>query len=146
MTDGRKNNIPPDRTHKPSERDRNYVYSMASHGVTQPEIAMVLDIDEKTLRKHYRRELDTAQIIANHKVASTLFRKAIDPAITGPSVAAAKFYLECRAGWRRAGAEPVEREMIPDVLGKKAQQARDAENAGAGTEWGDDLTPPGLLN
>ena len=33
-------------------------------------------IDPKTLRKHYRDELDTGQIKATAKVAESLFRKA----------------------------------------------------------------------
>ncbi len=36
----------------------------------------MLDIDPKTLRKHYRYELDHGHTKANAKVAENLFRKA----------------------------------------------------------------------
>ena len=68
------------------------------YGVSEADIARVLGIDPKTLRKHYREELDTGHIVANAKVAESLFRKA-----TGDgrqSVTAAIFWLKTRAGWR----------------------------------------------
>jgi hypothetical protein len=42
-----------------------------------PELAIsrVIAIDAKTLRKHYRDELDTGQIKATAKVAESLFRR-----------------------------------------------------------------------
>ncbi len=39
-------------------------------------ISCVLAIDAKTLRTHYRDELDTGQVKATAKVAEGLFRKA----------------------------------------------------------------------
>ena len=53
---------------------------MAGYGVPETDIARVLGIDPKTLRRHYREELDTGHVLANAKVAESLFRKA--PAIT----------------------------------------------------------------
>ena len=73
---------------------------MAGYGVPEADIARVLGIDPKTLRKHYRDELDTGHIVANAKVAESLFRKA-----TGDhrqSVTAAIFGLKTRAGWKEA--------------------------------------------
>ena len=70
---------------------------MAGYGVPEIDIARVIGIDPKTLRKHYRDELDTGHILANAKVAESLFRKA-----TGDgrqSVTAAIFWLKVRAGW-----------------------------------------------
>lgn len=76
---------------------------MAGYGVPEADIARVLGIDPKTLRKHYRDELDTGHVIANVKVAESLFRKA-----TGDhrqSVTAAIFWLKARAGWKDARIE-----------------------------------------
>lgn len=39
--------------HTPSLKDRRMVEAMAAV-ITQAEIAIVLGVDEKTLRKHYR--------------------------------------------------------------------------------------------
>ena len=73
---------------------------MAGYGVPELSIARVVGIDAKTLRKHYREELDTGQIKATAKVAESLFRKATTD---GPqSVTAAIFWLKTRGGWREA--------------------------------------------
>ena len=142
--------INPDRggrpPHTPTERDRKTVQAMASYGVPQDDIAFVIGIDAKTLRKHYYREIMIAATIANSTVAQSLFQIATMKDHTAAKVAAAKFWLECRAGWKRAGGEPQEQDFSGGALGKKAQQAQAAATAGAGTEWGDDLIPPGMLN
>ena len=73
---------------------------MAAFGVPEPNIARVVGIDAKTLRKHYREELDTGQTKATAKVAESLFRKATTD---GPqSVTAAIFWLKTRGGWRES--------------------------------------------
>jgi hypothetical protein len=132
--------------HTPTERDRKTVQAMASYGVPQDEIALVIGIDPKTLRKHYGRELTIAATVANSTVAQSLFQIATMQDHTAAKVAAAKFWLECRAGWKRASAEPQENDLLSGSVGKKAQQAHAAATAGAGTEWGDDLIPPGMMN
>jgi hypothetical protein len=58
----------------------------------------VVGIDAKTLRKHYREELDTGHIKATAKVAESLFRKATGEG--AQSVTAAIFWLKTRGGWR----------------------------------------------
>jgi len=62
--------------HKPTEKDRKYVEQMAAVGTPQEDSALTMDIDPKTLRKYYRKELDTALIKANAKIGSTLYNKA----------------------------------------------------------------------
>ncbi len=62
--------------HLPEPSQRRQVEAMAGYGVPEVDIARVLGIDPKTLRKHYREELDTGHIKANAKVAESLFRKA----------------------------------------------------------------------
>ena len=73
---------------------------MAAYGVPEPAIARVVGIDAKTLRKHYRDELDTGQVKATAKVAEFLFHKATSE---GPQcVTAAIFWMKTRGGWREA--------------------------------------------
>ena len=68
--------------------------------VPEHNIASVIGIDPKTLRKHYRHELDNGQVKATAKVAESLFRKATSD---GPqSVTAAIFWLKTRGGWRES--------------------------------------------
>lgn len=71
---------------------------MAAYGIPELDIARVLSIDAKTLRKHYRDELDTGHVKATAKVAESLYRKAIGDG--HQSVAAAIFWLKTRGRWR----------------------------------------------
>jgi len=45
--------------------------------VPEADIATVVGIDPKTLRKHYRTERNTSAIKANSRIAESLFRKAL---------------------------------------------------------------------
>ena len=84
--------------HQPDAVGRRQVEALAGYGVPEAEIAGMLGIDAKTLRKHYRSELDHGHTKANAKVAENLFRKA-----TGEgreSVTAAIFWLKARANWK----------------------------------------------
>lgn len=66
----------------------------------ETDIARVLGIDPKTLRKHYRDELDTGHVKATAKVAEFLFRKATTEG--AQYVTAAIFWMKPRGGWREA--------------------------------------------
>ena len=88
------------RAHTPEPAGRRQVEAMAAYGVPEADIARVLGVDPKTLRKHYREELKYGHVKANAKVAENLFRKA-----TGDgreSVIAAIFWLKTRARWKEA--------------------------------------------
>ena len=74
------------------------VRSLAAFGNTQDQIAMVLGVCSRTVRKHFRIELDRAAVEANSKVAQSLYKKAV-----GGDTTAAIFWLKCRANWRERG-------------------------------------------
>jgi hypothetical protein len=115
----------------PTEKDRATVKTMSAFGIPDYEIARVLSVDPKTLRKHFWTELEVGHVEANAKVAASLFKKA-----TGDgreAVVAAIFWLKCRAGWRERPAT--------DELGKKEQRALEAETAERGTSWESLLEP-----
>jgi hypothetical protein len=59
------------RAHRPDERGRRQVEALAAYGVPEFDIARVVGIDAKTLRKHYRDELDLGSTKATAKVASS---------------------------------------------------------------------------
>ncbi len=84
------------RRHSPTEEERRTVKALSGYGVPQEDIAVHMNLDAKTLRKHYRRELDRGTIEANAKVAQTLFTMAT----VDKNVAAAIFWMKARAGWR----------------------------------------------
>jgi hypothetical protein len=86
------------RRHQPDPGQRRQVEAMAGYGIPEADIATVLEIDPKTLRRHYRGELDKGHIKATTRVAENLYRRA-----TGEgreAVTAAIFWLKTRAGWR----------------------------------------------
>jgi hypothetical protein len=86
--------------HAPDTVSRRQVEAMAAYGIPEVDIARVIGIDPKTLRRHYRDELDTGHIKANAKVAEFLFRKATTEG--HQCVTAAIFWMKTRGGWREA--------------------------------------------
>lgn len=84
--------------HEPDAYQRRQVEVLAGYGIPETEIASLIGIDPKTLRRHYRSELDHGHTKANARVAENLFRMA-----TGEgreAVTAAIFWLKTRARWK----------------------------------------------
>jgi hypothetical protein len=89
--------------HGPTPMGRRQVEALAGFGVPEADIAGVVGIDAKTLRKHYLHELKHGHVKANAKVAENLFRKA-----TGDgreAVIAAIFWMKTRAGWKETSVQ-----------------------------------------
>lgn len=80
--------------HSPDEQIRRTVEAMVAGGIPQEDVARVVGVDAKTLRKYYREELDTAATKANAKVAQTLYQKAINGDTT-----AIIWWTKGRMGW-----------------------------------------------
>lgn len=93
------------RAHKPEPGQRKQVEAMSGYGVPEADIACVLEIDPKTLRRHYRKELDKGHVKANSRVAESLYRRATTDG--SQSVTAAIFWLKTRAGWKETSAHEV---------------------------------------
>ena len=85
-------------SHKPDPELRRQVEVLAGFGIPEEDIAGLIGIDPKTLRKYYRQELDHGHTKANARVAENLFRKAIGDG--RESVTAAIFWLKARARWK----------------------------------------------
>lgn len=81
-------------SHRATQERRDTVGAMSAYGIPQKEIANCLDIDVKTLRKHYREELDTACAKANAAIAGKLYKKAING-----DVRSMIFWLKTRGRW-----------------------------------------------
>jgi hypothetical protein len=81
--------------HQPTDKSRSTVKAMSAYGVPQEQVARVLDIDSKTLRLHYRNELDLGLIEANTQIARTLFQQAV-----GGNIGALIWWTKSRMGWR----------------------------------------------
>lgn len=90
--------------HEPTSLQRELVQLHVTVGTRQEVIADILDIDPKTLRKCYRKELDQSKAKANAKVGGSLYNKAI-----GGDTSAMIFWMKTQAGWRETtviGGDP----------------------------------------
>jgi hypothetical protein len=81
--------------HEPTKQTIELVSLHATMGTDQETIADLLDIDSKTLRKHYRKELDHSVAKANAKMGGVLYNKALAGDTT-----AMIFWMKTRAGFR----------------------------------------------
>lgn len=93
MTDKVKQTCPP--THQPTKAQRELVKLHAMVGTRQDVISDIIGIDPKTLRKHYRKELDQSTAKANATIGGALFNKA-----RSGDTAAMLFWMKTRAGWK----------------------------------------------
>ena len=122
-------------TFDPTDEQRRTVRAMSGFGVPQPDIALHLDIDPKTLRKYFRDDLNRGSIEATTKVAQSLFNMATK----GNNVAAAIFWMKARAGWREKqeihfSDRPLEQLSDADLERLIARLAEDTEIEGEFTE------------
>ena len=85
--------------HEPTPEQRHIVQLHATIGTPQEDIAKVIGIDPKTLRLHYRDELDLASAKANAVVGGALFNKA-----KAGDTTAMIFWMKTRAGWKETHA------------------------------------------
>ena len=77
------------------EDDAKLVEALTIAGVTQTLVAQIVKISEPTLRKNFRKELDTSKARANAIISQALFKKAKDG-----NVVAQIFWLKTQAGWK----------------------------------------------
>src|SRR4051812_32608239 len=92
---------------------------MAAYGIPETDISRTVGVDAKTLRKHYRNELDLGQTKANAQVAGFLFNSAKNGNVT-----AQIFWLKTRAKWREA---PTELRHSGAIGGKDLSELSDQE-------------------
>lgn len=107
------------RAHQPDPAQRRQVEAMAAYGIPEPDISRVVGIDPKTLRKHYREELDLGEAKANAQVAGFLFNSAKNGNVT-----AQIFWLKTRAKWRET---PVELKHSGSIGRREMAEYSDAE-------------------
>jgi hypothetical protein len=107
------------RAHKPDLAQRRQVEALAAYGIPETDIGRVVGIDPKTLRKHYREELDLGEAKANAQVAGYLFNAAKNGNVT-----AQIFWLKTRAKWRET---PVELKHSGSIARKDLSEVSDEE-------------------
>jgi hypothetical protein len=82
--------------YRPTPDLRRQVLTLIGLGIRQEDVAKLLEIHVKTLRVHFRRELDTGAIEANSRVAKALYRNAT----VNDNVAAQIWWTKTRMGWK----------------------------------------------
>ena len=102
-------NIP----HEPTQMSREVVTALVLVGSSQKQIGDILNIDEKTLAKYYRHELDNSLATALAKVGKVAFQKALDG-----DTKMVEFILKCRGRWAYHREEE-EKKSTTDTLLEK---------------------------
>ena len=116
--------------HQPTDQLRKQVKVMAALGMPQEDIGKVIGIDAKTLRLHYRGELDSGLAEVTAKIGANLVQTALGSG--RDAFKAQQFFLKMRAGWV---APPAEGQGKP--LGKKEQAIQDAAHPDPSDPMGD---------
>jgi len=98
--------------HQPTDKTRAEIIALRSYGVPIKEVAAYIGIDDKTLYKYYKDELDNSAIKANANVGKFLYQAASGQALTtGASysdcVRAAMFWAKTRMGWKETNVQEV---------------------------------------
>jgi hypothetical protein len=98
---------------KVTEQNRNTVKALAGYGLKHEQIVSVLGIrSTKTLRKHFRHELDAGGAEADAQVAQTMFKMAT----SGNHPAATIFWLKTRASWSEKAADSARPIPTPTLI------------------------------
>ena len=88
---------------QPTPAQRELVKKMATWGLRQRYIASAINIDPKTLRKHYRKELDEGLVHAKSEVLHSLF----DMATSRRNSAATIFWAKTRGDFTPREKNPL---------------------------------------
>lgn len=96
-------------SHQPTNETLAAVKALAAFGTPHQDIARHIGINQDTLRKYYRDELDLGSIEANAKVGQYLFKAASGAAIKDGAthadcIRSAMFWAKTRMGWRETSA------------------------------------------
>ena len=103
----------PRRQFKPTPEQRKQVRTLAAVGTPQQDIARIIGIrSEKTLRRHFRDELDLSGIEATARVKMTLFEMATKE----KKVEAIRLWMKIHRGFEHASDRPTPREAPPFLV------------------------------
>lgn len=98
----------PRKPFRPTPEHRKLVEQLSAYGIPQADICAMLinpesgrKIDEQTLAKNFRHELDTGTTKANARVAGALYKNAVEH----NNVSAQIFWMKTRARWKETPTE-----------------------------------------
>ena len=105
---------------KPTAEKREQVITMSSNGVPHRQQAPLIGCSSpKTLRKHFREELNIGKIQANAKVAGALYQSALNG-----NVKAQTFWLKTVSGWQEKGEVEIVSEGELGTIKRASEVAR----------------------
>jgi hypothetical protein len=97
----------------PSEEQQHLVKVLSSYGIPQEDIAREVGLrSPKTLRKHFREDLDHGRIGANIRVRKTLLAMAT----SGKHLRATIHWLNQQAGWKSKPMGDTRPAATPDFV------------------------------
>lgn len=85
--------------YEPTPEDRAFVENAAAVGIPHTTIGEKFGIDPKTLRKHFRIELNDGMLKAHMQVGGGLFNMATKSKDERVRFDASKWYSACQMGW-----------------------------------------------
>ena len=106
-------------TFKPTGKLREQVITLSSNGLPHIQIAQIIGCAPKTLRKHFREELNIGKIQANAKVAGALYQLALEG-----NVKAQSFWLKTVGGWQETGCVEIISEGVLGTIKRASEVAR----------------------
>ena len=107
-------------TFKPTGKLREQVITLSSNGLPHIQIAPLIGCSSpKTLRKHFREELNIGKIQANAKVAGALYQSALKG-----NVKAQTFWLKTVGGWQETGRVEIVSEDKLGAINRASEVAR----------------------
>ena len=104
---------------KPTDKQREQVIALSSNGLPHIQIARIIGCAPKTLRKHFREELNIGKIQANAKVAGALYQSALNG-----NVKAQTFWLKTVSGWQEKGEVEIVSEGELGAIKRASEVAR----------------------
>lgn len=102
--------------HEPTALSRGSVEMMAAAGVTSEQIAAVIGISGKTLRKHYRDELDRAVPKLILAAVGKLYNVMTRSKNERNSLIASMFVLKTRGRWSETGGDDPQDRPLSDMV------------------------------
>lgn len=134
----------------PTQRDRNKVRLLLALGWQTSRIASAIEVSVPTLHKYFRAELRDRDAMRD-RLDARRFEVTAEEALKGNITAMRELnrmveQSDLMLARGRVPPHAGEEEPKPERLGKKAAALREAEEAGDGSDWGDDLKFPMFPN
>jgi hypothetical protein len=107
--------------HEPTDKIRAEIIALKSYGIPVKEIARYVGIDDKTMAKYYRKEMDEAAVKASAAVGKFLFEAASGAALSkgatySDCLRGSMFWAKTRMGWRENDREELPGDAADRVI------------------------------